>query len=260
MKKTIVALAVAAVLVGCTKVGTENVGVRTTFTGKVETEELGQGIHLAVLSDVDEFTGKEVSIELKDMQPKAADNLSLADMDVEIFYKVDKAQIADQFIKYANRHVRIDGVGVVSYLMVKSLGRESIYNEVTKYDSLQVHLNREKIAHDIKVNLQKKLDESDDGAYSITKVIVRNVKTDPSIEESIRLATQKNKELEAKLIEEKIADSQVRINDKLTKSYTREMLRKMELDAMIEACSKGNTCIIDFTGGNSNVVNMVGKR
>ena len=52
-------------------------------------------------------------------------------------------------------------------------------------------------------------------------------------------------------------EQQKKINKELTASLTPEILRQRELESMVEACAKGNTCIIDFTGGNTSVVNMV---
>lgn len=48
------------------------------------------------------------TIVLTDLTPKAADNLSLHDMDVTIFCKAESGQITDLQVKYANAHSSIN--------------------------------------------------------------------------------------------------------------------------------------------------------
>ena len=82
-----------------------NVGVRKTL-GKVNPEESTPGLNLKmpVITSITEFVGKEIAIDLTDLTPNAADNLSLRDMDFTIFYRADSGHIADLYVKYANAH------------------------------------------------------------------------------------------------------------------------------------------------------------
>ena len=82
-----------------------NVGVRKTL-GKVRTDEVSPGLNfkLPAVTIITEFVGKEIAIDLTDLTPKAADNLSLRDMDVTVFYKAASEKIADLYVKYANAH------------------------------------------------------------------------------------------------------------------------------------------------------------
>ena len=75
-------------------VGTGNVGVRTTL-GVIAPDEVTPGVYMKwpVISTVQEFTGKEIAIDLQDLTPKAKDNLSLQDMDVTVYYKAKAASI-----------------------------------------------------------------------------------------------------------------------------------------------------------------------
>lgn len=82
-----------------------NVGVKKTL-GKVQPEEVTPGLTLRIpgITSIAEFVGKEIAIDLTDLTPKAADNLSLRDMDVSIFYRAESDQISDLYVKYANAH------------------------------------------------------------------------------------------------------------------------------------------------------------
>lgn len=109
LKLSITAL-LCTLLSGCFgTIDTGHVGVRTTF-GKVDTEELQQGMYSALLSSVREFTAKEISVQLNNLTPKAKDNLSLKDLDVTIYYTIKPTVIAEMDIKYQGQGYYSEGL------------------------------------------------------------------------------------------------------------------------------------------------------
>ena len=243
----------ALLLCACGAIETGEVGVRQSFTGKVNLTEMEQGFYTHFTSRVMQFSAKEITVELMDMQPKAGDNLTLDDLDVEVYYTPNSDIIADLHIKYANRHAKGQGKLLPAYYLVRSVAREAVYETVSEYDSLVVHQQREKIRNQIKERTQNVLNQTDPNVFDITKVIIRDVKTDPTIEESIKLAVARNKELEAKKIELQIAQEQVLINEALTQSLTPEILEQKRLEVIESACQKG-TCILSMDGSNATPV------
>jgi len=180
-----------------------NVGVRKTL-GKVNPEEVSPGLNfrMPVVTRITEFVGKEIAIDLTDLTPKAADNLSLRDMDVTVFYKAASGQIADLYVKYANAH-HYDNESdsyFPAYRLVYREARRAAYETVAEIDSLTMHKRREQIADSIETRLQETLDGNDPGVFEVTRVVIRSVLTDPSIEESIREAVANQKRLEAKQV------------------------------------------------------------
>lgn len=93
-------LAVTFVYLTIVLIESGNVGVKKTL-GKVNPEEVTPGLNLRMpaITQITEFVGKEIAIDLTDLTPKAADNLSLRDMDVTVFYKAAAEQIADLYVK-----------------------------------------------------------------------------------------------------------------------------------------------------------------
>lgn len=255
MKNLIISL-IALTLVGCGSIDTGNVGVRTTFSGKILKEEMTQGFYTSFTSSVDEYSAKEITVSLVDMQPKAADNLTLADLDMEVYYTIIPQEISDMKIKYANRDVYSNGIYYPAYDLVRSYARNAVYETVAKYKSLEMHRNRQVIASDVFTKLQADLNADDKDIFTITKVIVRDIKTDPSIEESIKIAVAKNKELEAKRIELDIANKQVQINNALSKSLTPAVLEQRKIDVQLAAIEKGATVNLFLGTGVTPLVNL----
>ena len=207
-----------------------NVGVRKTL-GKVNPEEAtpGLNIKMPVITNITEFVGKEIAIDLTDLTPKAADNLSLRDMDVTIFYRADSGQIADLYVKYANAHQYDEESDSYfpAYRLVYRESRRAAYETVARIDSLTMHKKREQIADFIKTRLQETLDSNDPDVFEVTRVVIRSILTDPSIEESIREVMveieRKNAEIEA-IRAEGIANANNIINKTLTSEYLQHEL------------------------------------
>jgi regulator of protease activity HflC (stomatin/prohibitin superfamily) len=191
-----------------------NVGVKKTL-GKIAAEEVMPGLSLKLpfVTQVNEFVGKEIVIDLTDLTPKAADNLSLRDMDISIFYRAQPAQIAELYVKYANAHVYDPEAKAYfpAYRLVFREARRAAYETVAEIDSLTMHRKREQIAATITERLQSRLDEKDAGIFNVTRVVIRSVLTDPSIEQSIREAVANQKRLEAKQVEVEIEQKNAEI-------------------------------------------------
>ena len=247
-------------MVGCGAIDTNNAGVRTTWDKQVDKQTVGEGFFIAVTSDVEEWVGKEIMIPLNDMTPKAGDNLSMEDLDVEIWYTADVKQYGPALkIKYANAHRYVDGYVYPAYTLVQSQARTSVYKGAAQLDSLDIHKNRDSLGIAIQTNLQAVLDANDPEKFKITRVIIKQAKTDKTLEESIQLNIKKEKEFEAKEKEVQIKAQEALANVALSDSLTPNIMRLKELEAMVEACPT-NTCILDFTGGGIKPLVNVPRR
>lgn len=216
-------------------VDTGHVGVERTL-GKVDLIENRPGLNfkLPFLTQAYEFSAKEIALDLDDLKPKAADNLSLQDLDVTVYYNASPDAIADLMVKYANASQYAPGAILPAYGIVYREARGAVYEEIAKIDSLELHKMRDALQTSIQDSLQLRLEDKDGDALQISRVVVRALNTDPSIEESIREAVANQKKLEAKQISVDIAkkDAEIEIerargiaqansiiNDSLTAQY-----------------------------------------
>jgi regulator of protease activity HflC (stomatin/prohibitin superfamily) len=237
-------------------VETGNVAVERTL-GKVNHEEQEQGLNFKMpfLTNSMEFSAKEIAIDINDLTPKAADNLSLKDLDVSVFYQVPKDRISELFVKYAAAAARgADGIYMPAYGLLVREARAAIYEQVSQIDSLQLHKQRGLLQSDVLTELQRRLDSSDPGDIVITRVVVRALNTDPSIEAAIRDAVEAEKRLEAKQVQVEIAkkDAEIEIerakgiaeaNNIINSSLTAEYLQH-----------EVNTALLRFADNDGSVV------
>lgn len=252
---------IVGVLLTATSCGTiesGNVGVRTTL-GKVNPDEIEPGIFLGLpgVSRVQEFSGKEIALDLNDLTPKARDNLSLRDLDVTVYYRVATGSIADLYIKYAGQHTRDEGsrVTLPAYAMLQRLTRNSIYEQASRIDSLVMHTQRDELAAAVRKSLQAELDANDKGVFTVTRVVIRALTTDPAIEKAIQESVAAQKQLETTKqriaiaeaeaqVEIKRAEGVAKANQIINQSLTREYLQHESNLALHKFAEKGGTTTV----------------
>ncbi len=271
-------LTLASLLAGCTQIDTGNVGVERTL-GKVSTEALPPGIYLTLFKSVDEFTAKEISFQLADMTPKSRDNLTMKDVDIDVYFKVMPAAIPTLFTKYQGdvvRHADVVRDGskdlVIAYSRVSREAREAVYKAIAEMDATTMHTKRAELSERVRAGLQAELDATDKGAFVVTAVNVRNLLTDPAIEAAIRQRAETDQAIERKRKEVELAkaeaerlvveaEGQARANQILSASLTPALkeikLAELQRDAALAIANKaGNTVLL---GGGAQPLINVGK-
>ena len=255
MKKLLI-IALVFMVAGCGRIETGHVGVRTDFNKTVEESELNPGWYGALFTSVDEYSVKEIEIPLNDMRPKAKDNLSLSDLDISVFYKASPAKVADMVIKYTGMQERLEsGEWAPSFGLVSRFSRGAVYDEIAKYDSLTVHTKRTELENGILNAIQASVDKDDAGSVSVTKVVVRQLTTDVSLEESIRTTVKVQKEIEAKKQQVLLAvaeaqrlnveaEGQAVANRTIAASITPELIELRRIEAMQKFAGEGTHTVV----------------
>ena len=267
MKFKIISLLAALTLVtACTQIDTGNVGVESAF-GKVSMEEVGQGVYMTVLDNVEEVTTKEVAIQMNDLTPKSFDNLTMKEVDVDVYYKVNPSKAADLYVKYQGdvvRHRDLVAGGTSDYVVASGRvfreAREAIYTAVAAFNSNTIHTQRADLAENIRNNLQRALNISDPGAFTVTSINVRSVRPDPAIENAIQRQAAMTAEIsrrdqaiqlaikEAQRLKVE-AEGQAIANNILSSSLSPQLvqlqLAEIRKVTVIGAARKGNTVIVD---------------
>ena len=254
----LIALLVVLGLSSCGTIESGNVGVRTTL-GKVNPEEVEPGVYLGLLgiSRVQEFSAKEIGLDLNDLTPKARDNLSLRDLDLTVYYRVASGSIADLYVKYAGQHTRDEGskVNLPAYAILQRLSRNAVYEQASRIDSLVMHTQRDELAANIRKSLQAELDANDKGVFVVSRVVIRGLTTDPAIEKAIQEAVAAQKQLETTKqriaiaeaeaqVEVKKAEGIAKANQIINQSLTREYLQHESNLALQKFAEKGGTTTV----------------
>lgn len=241
---------------------TGNVGIRTTL-GIISKNEIEPGVYFKwpIISSVQEFSAKDIVIDISDLTPKAKDNLSLRDMDVSIYYNANPKFIAELSSKYASQSAKHhDGYYMPAYELVWRIARNACYEEIAKLDSLVIHTQRDQLGSAIAKKLQEELDRTDKNIFKISRVVIRSVQTDPSIEQSIQQAVANQKKLEAMQVQTEIAKREADIkvteakgiseaNKIISGSLTREYLQHEANQALMKFAEKGNSNTIVVPSG-----------
>lgn len=252
-------LPVIVLLGACGKIHTNHVGIRTEFNGRVDETPVAEGFYTSFTSNVKEFSAKEIAVPLDNLTPKAKDNLSLAELDVTVYYRVNPTAIRNLIVKRTGMSGfdKEDDVWLPAYQLVDGVSKSAVADVVSKIDSLVIHTQRDAVALASRTEIQKELDSTDPGAFTITRVVVRQVKTDQSIEQSIRNVVAKEKELETATLNVKVQAQNaeaIRITGQaLTQAYVQHEYNQV----LQHFAEKGGTVILD--GSSSAKMLSIGK-
>ena len=209
MKKFLLIPLVAA-LGACTQIDTGNIGVESTL-GQVKKETMPPGVYFTMFKRVTEVSAKELRLELNDMKPQTKDKITLADLDVDLFYQIDPSRAAEIMTKWPGDAVELkgeDGVRLGNGYVTRQ-AREAIYNAISQYGSETVHTERVSIAAKVVESLQKDLDDSaGKGMFFVRSANVRNLVTDPALEAAIKENANRNFQIASKQKEVELAKAE----------------------------------------------------
>lgn len=209
MKKLIL-IPIIAALGACTQIDTGNIGVESTL-GQVKKETMPPGVYMTVFKRVTEVTAKELLLKLEDLKPQTKDKITLADLDIDIYYQIDPAKAADIMTRWPGDMAEFrgeDGYRVGNNYVTRQ-AREAIYNAIALYGSDTVHTERVAIAAKVVDSLQKDLDESaGKGWFFVRSANVRNLVTDPALEQAIKESANRNFQIAAKQKEVELAKAE----------------------------------------------------
>lgn len=273
--RTALLVVTALFLAACSQIDTGNVGVERTL-GKVNSEAMPPGVYFTMFKTVDEFTAKEVSFSLENLTPKSRDNLTMKDVDIDVYYKTTPTAVPALYVKYQGdmvRHEQVvkDGTSdwVIAYSRVSREAREAVYKAIAQLDATTMHTKRTELAELVRAGLQHELDANDKGAFVVTAVNVRNLLTDPAIEAAIRTRAETDQAIERKRKEVELAKAeaerllveaqgQAKANEIISASLTASLkeikLAELQRDAAIAVASKaGNTVLM---GGAAALVGL----
>jgi regulator of protease activity HflC (stomatin/prohibitin superfamily) len=209
MKKFLL-IPIVATLGACTQIDTGNIGVESTL-GQVKKETMAPGVYFTMFKRVTEVSAKELRLELNDMKPQTKDKITLADLDVDIFYQIDPSKAAEIMTKWPGDAVELkgeDGVRLGNGYVTRQ-AREAIYNAISQYGSETVHTERVSIAAKVVESLQKDLDDSAGrGMFFVRSANVRNLVTDPALEAAIKENANRNFQIASKQKEVELAKAE----------------------------------------------------
>ena len=265
MKKILLAVAVASTLIGCGRIESGSIGLRTDFNKTLQMTPMQPGFYTAFFSHVDEYIIKEIEVKFDQLTPKGKDNLVLADFDVSVWYQTKPEAIPGLALKYSGMSAVDHSVVYPQFYLVERTARGSIFDVISRYDSLTIHTKRAELESAIKDQIQKEMDSNDKGLIVITRVIVRQIKTDPTLEASIQQAVRVQKDIEAKNLEVNLAIAEAKRivaeargtaerNNLLNASITPQLIEYKKALAL-EECGSNNNCTM-IVGNAVPLINL----
>ena len=239
-------VAAMALVTGCTRIETGEVGLRVGFDKQVKNEELLPGsFNQVIIGEVLTFPVKEISVKVEDMTPLAKDNSTMKDFDALVTYNINQAQVAEIYnAKNRSFHANHNGDVYLMYNYIFNAARNAIYKASRKDEALEMGDARQAMETEIKEQITRTLaEEKLDGTITIGQVLIRNiVPADSVVASANELVKAKN---EFKTEEVKVATAKKR-NESMQANPMAIPLLKAEAEA--DAMRKLPDAIANFKG------------
>lgn len=258
IKGVLLALTIALASVGCTRIGTGEVGVRVDAYNLVQGTEMMPGsIPQTLIGSVLVFPTKDINVSLENKTPMTSDDTPLADFDITVVYSINPASVAELYSnKSKSFHgVEKDGDVILMHPYMMTLVNNASYKVVRQYKSLEVADNRAKIEFEIRNAVHEQLKaEKLDTALSLTVVQIRNILPNADILKSATNYVRAQNELKIKQTEVEIAKKESERMAALS-SNSGQSIAYMQAQAQMKiaegiAAGKVNTIVVpmDFKG------------
>ncbi|MFW6855305.1 SPFH domain-containing protein [Burkholderia gladioli] len=253
----LIALAFATLaLGGCGFINTGEAGVRTQFS-QIQPNVEQAGFYTKFLSHLDIFTVKETSVDVKNLTPRAKDNLTLRDLDVTIYYHANAAALPHFQATHSGQSAKIgdEDFERPGYLLVYKLASGVLNDSVSKFDSLTLHQNRKPLELAVKQGLQQALEADSPGTFEITNVVVTSIQTDPSIEQSIVDSIKAEKQVQTATQLVQVKQQEAKANEQLAQSLTPAFLQH-EYNQALNSCAQRAGCTMIVGGNSTPIINL----
>jgi hypothetical protein len=198
MKKVFlfVVAAMMAMLAGCTRIETGEVGMRINFNKTIDSAELQPGSwNQTLVGEVLTFPVKDLNVRLENKRPLTLENTPLADFDLNVVYAINASQVADLYTtKSRSFHAADKDDTYLMYNYVSTLVNNAVYKSVRQYKALEVADNRAKIEAQIKQYVDEQLRaEKLDNAIHLNVVQITGVQpADEILRSSVALVAAEN--------------------------------------------------------------------
>jgi regulator of protease activity HflC (stomatin/prohibitin superfamily) len=205
MKKIFAALAFAIAFTGCTRINTGEVGLRVNFDKTVEaTERVAGSFNQTIVGDILKFPVREISVDVQNLSPLAADNSTMSDFDVTVVYNISPSSVSDLYTNKSHSfHASADdGTTYLMHSYLQTTVRNAVFKVAREYPSLQMNDSRTEIEAKLLDQIRETLKgEKLDGSLLVSQVQVKSIAPSAAVSNAANQLVQAKAELAAKEVQ-----------------------------------------------------------
>ncbi|RZL04400.1 MAG: SPFH domain-containing protein [Rubrivivax sp.] len=203
---TLALVSAIALLAGCTRIETGEVGLRINFDKTTDSvERLPGSFNQTLVGSIVTFKIQDVAVNVDNMTPLASDNSTVKDFDMTVVYNVNPSAVSELWTTKNRTFHGLSDHGDDILLMqnyVALSARNAAYKVARAYESLKMSDNRPLIEQQVRENIIKTLaEEKLADKITVSQVQVRAITPADVIVNSANELVRAQNELKTKEVE-----------------------------------------------------------
>jgi hypothetical protein len=153
-RSTLLVLAAALVLAGCSRIETGAVGLRVGIDKQISGTELLPGsFNQTLIGDVLTFPVRDIAVQLDNKNPLTSDNSTLKDLDLTLVYSISPSAVSELWTTKSRSFHAFEPAQrdwILMHAFMTTVANNAAYKAVRGYKALEVADNRQKIEEEIR--------------------------------------------------------------------------------------------------------------
>ena len=231
------------------------VGLYTSFDGKVQNKVLEPGINYDGFGSIKVFNTRKITVFANNLRPKTEGNTIMKDMDVTVTYSLIPSSIFDFYTNYdmSNHEAKDTGEIQLMSSYISRLITSAVNQSVDKIPALEVNSNLDAIQNNIQQNLNLALENNGlKDKIRIDSVVVVRADLPDSLVESINRVVVAKSAKEEQEVKTQTAKLKAEENQQLASTVTTQSLEYQRLQVLKSAFESGSVKTIIVNGSPLN--------
>lgn len=181
----------AFLLVGCSRVGTGEIGIVLGWDKQVKDEPVVNGIEVHILDSLIVIDGTQIRVPVENVKAKDIDGILFQDIDAQITYNVSP-QGAVNFYKLTKEVETIKdsqsvlGEETVGFRVVGKEAKNALVKTFTQFKASQVNTDKAAVEAKLGEMLTQELDRRYPDTFTIVDVNIDSAQLDPNVEKVLQ--------------------------------------------------------------------------
>jgi hypothetical protein len=172
-------------MIGCSRVGTGEVGVLLSWDKQLQSDPVVNSIEVHVLDTLFIIDSTQVRVPIQNIKAKDSDGILFQDIDAQITFNVTPQGAVD-FYRLTKEIEYVDGESVVGARVIEKEAKNALVKTFTLFKANQVNTDKSSVEQKLLQLLTEELERRYPKTFVIVDVNIDSAQLDPNVEKVLQ--------------------------------------------------------------------------